>query len=102
MFNFGGKVDLTKTKSGDPNRRVPKRVKVHDNWYDVIPEDDSNDAINFKLTDTDKNVVYDMTCPYCQDEWYFKVYDKGDFSNRIGDFNTRDRETDGVVTDFEF
>ena len=78
--------------------RVPKRVQVKGEWYDVKS---INTLIKFHLINADQKAVYDMTCPYCYDEWYFKVWYKDDGCKSIGDFHTQIKNYTGAVTGFE-
>ena len=92
-------VDISVIKKGDNSKRVPKRVQVWGDWYNVkVTEKYSH---HFHLTNDAQEIVYDMTCPYFQDEWFFKVFNKDDGSKSIGQFNTREKKVGGAATNFE-
>ena len=77
------------------NRKIPKRVRIRDKWYDVR----EGWAGKLELHEYMKAPEYTANEPYMHITNLFFVHDSG--GSKVGEFHIDNRTYSGAVTDFE-
>jgi len=77
------------------NRRIPRRVEIHGEWYDVR----QGWADSFELSAWGTTTKYTTREPFMHIDNLYYVYDSS--NNQVGSFHTVNGDKNGCVTDFQ-
>jgi hypothetical protein len=77
------------------DKKIPKRVKIYDKWYDVSDMWPGRLDLNVWMT----NPEYFAREPYAHMNDFYFVYDTKD--NKVGEFHIINNTYSGCVTGFE-